>query len=321
MQPDPRPTAEIVARAAHWAALLDDATVSAEVREACDRWCRQDPRHRVTLDHMLGLSRRFDGLDGPARQALAIAASHRMTGIKKSAAAALLLILLMAGSWMMAGPLLVPLFPDHRTVLGERRELALADGSALMLDGGSAVNIDLTTRERRITLLRGQVQAGVAPDASRPFSVATADGTATALGTRYIVRKEAGGTRITVVESVVRVCAATGQVACRDLTAGQQALVNPASIVLLADVDPVAAAAWTRGWLEADDMPLVELLGELNRQRLRPIRFDAALLEGRRVTGSFPLDDTDRAARALAAATGLRLGQTPGGDLILSAPH
>ncbi|MFV3131893.1 FecR family protein [Niveispirillum sp. KHB5.9] len=307
-----------MARAANWAALLDDADVNRQVREACERWCSQDPRHRVALDRMRGLAARFDRLDGMERETLTVAAARRARPDHRSAIAALaMLVLVVAGGWRLA-PLLVPLFPDHRTDAGQRRNVALADGSELVLDGNSAVDVDLSATVRRITLFQGQVQATVTADATRPFTVTTADGTATALGTAYIVRKQAEGTRITVVESRVQVCANAQVAGCLDLAAGQRALITPTGVQRLSDVDPRAAAGWVRGWLEADDMPLPELLSELNRQRQRPIRFDPASLAGRRVTGSFPLDDTDRAVQALAAATGLRLYRAPDGDMVLS---
>lgn len=317
--PNADPTAEIVARAAHWAALLDDADVTRQVREACERWCSQDPRHRVALDRMRGLAARFDRLDGVERETLTVAAARRARPGHRSAIAALaMLVLAVAGGWRTLPPVLAPLFPDHRTDAGQRSNIALADGSELVLDGSSAVDVDLSATVRRITLFQGQVQATVTADATRPFAVTTADGTATALGTAYIVRKQTDGTRVTVVESRVQVCANAQAAGCLDLAAGQRALITPTGIQRLSDVDPRAATGWVRGWLEADDMPLTELLSELNRQRQRPIRFDPASLAGRRVTGSFPLDDTDRAVQALAAATGLRLHRAADGDLVLS---
>lgn len=317
--PNAEPTAEIVACAAHWAALLDDADVTRQVREACERWCSQDPRHRVALDRMRALAARFDRLDGVERETLTVAAARRVRrGLRPAIAALALLFLMVGGGWLTLPPLLAPLFPDHRTGTGERRNLALADGSELVLDGNSAIAVDLSSGVRRITLFQGQVQAVVARDVARPFTVATTDGTATALGTAFIVRKQADGTRVTVVESHVQVCADGQNLDCRNLSTGQRALITSKGIQRLSDVDPRAAAAWARGWLEADDMPLTDLLAELNRQRQRPIRFDPVLLAGRRVTGSFPLDDTDRAVQALAAATGLRLYRAADGDLVLS---
>ncbi len=314
------PTPEIVARAAHWAALLDDERVSQRVQEACERWCCEDPRNRLALERMRGLAGRFDRLDGAERAALGMATKGRSLSGRRPAMVALGLLLLLVGAgWLSASPWLAPLFPDHQTGRGERRSLVLSDGSALILDGGSAADVDMASAERRVTLFRGQVQATVSPDAARPFTVATVDGTATALGTAFIVRKEGGRTLVTVVESRVRVCGQANPADCRQLTAGQRAMVTQAGVTPLSDVDPRAATAWTRGWLEADDMPVADLLAELNRQRGRPIRCDASLLNGRRVTGSFPLDDTDRAAQALAAATGLRLTRDSQGDLLLSA--
>jgi len=52
---------------------------------------------------------------------------------------------------------------------------------------------------------------------------------------------------------------------------------------------------------------VTEVLAELNRYRAVPARFDAARLANVRVSGSFPLTDTDHALEGVSRATGLRL--------------
>ena len=77
---------------------------------------------------------------------------------------------------------------DAATATGERRRYQLSDGSQLLLDARSRVNLDFTPAYRQVRLLDGAVTVSVAPDARRPFLVQTAEGTVRALGTRYMVR-------------------------------------------------------------------------------------------------------------------------------------
>ena len=71
--------------------------------------------------------------------------------------------------------------PDlKRTAAGEVRQLALADGSRVTLDGGTAVDIDLAGDARRVRLYRGEVYVEVAPG-GKPFVVIDRDA-ATRLG-------------------------------------------------------------------------------------------------------------------------------------------
>lgn len=80
---------------------------------------------------------------------------------------------------------------DAATATGERRRYILSDGSQLLLDARSRVNLDFTPAYRQVRLLDGAVTVSVAPDARRPFLVQTAEGTVRALGTRYMVRQQA----------------------------------------------------------------------------------------------------------------------------------
>jgi transmembrane sensor len=102
---------------------------------------------------------------------------------------------------------------------------------------------------------------------------------------------------------------------CLELEAGERALINDRGVERL----PAARQdlGWTTGWLEADDRPLVEVLSELSRYARRPTRFDAHVLAGLRVTGSYPLDDAERALAAIAAHLELEIETLPDGALRL----
>ncbi|HAP26138.1 MAG TPA: iron dicitrate transport regulator FecR, partial [Achromobacter sp.] len=94
---------------------------------------------------------------------------------------------------------------DAATATGERRRYLLSDGSQLLLDARSRVNLDFTPAYRQVRLLDGAVTVSVAPDSRRPFLVQTAQGTVRALGTRYMVRQQAQRTVVVVHEHEVEV--------------------------------------------------------------------------------------------------------------------
>lgn len=305
-----KPSPEIVARAAEWAAELDSGALTDDTRAACDAWRRADPMHELALGRMLGLDARFERLDPAARAALRLAEARR--GRSRAAAGAVLVLMVAVGAgWTASRTLAVrQMFPDHETVRGQQRTLSLADGSRLTLDTDSAVDVD----GRTVTLFKGQVLATVAPDPSRPFVVRTVHGEATALGTVFVVRTGKEEAQVAVVESHVRACVKAD---CGDLGPGERARLGADGLSRLASTDARAAAAWTRGWLEVDDRPIAEVLSELGRYSEHPIDFDPAALRGVRVTGSYPLHDPERALEAIAAATGLRVSRSGAGDLRL----
>ena len=314
-----RPTPDMVRRAAEWAAELDDARVAQARRDACEAWCAEDQRHRLAFDRMRLIGGRFDGLDPVGRNALARVGRAAAQG--KRAAGSLLAIALLAvgGGWLaMQSFTLRSLLPDHRTAPGEQRPLTLADGSRLDLDTATAVSVRESGSARRIDLYEGRVMATVTRDRDRPFTIQTHDGTATALGTRFSVQREGKGMIVTVIESRVRICpgAQTSGPTCRDLGAGQRAKIKQGAIHPLRPVGVEQASAWTKGWLEADDMPIAEALAELNRYRTRPARIASNAARDIRVTGSFSLTDSDASLRAIAATNGLVVAPTADGVVL-----
>lgn len=308
------PTPEIVLRAAQWAAELDADDVPQALREPCDAWCAEDARHRLALDRMRGMDARFEALDLAGRNVLS-GMARRSRGRRGTAPGLIAAAVLMVGGWMATQSFAIrQFFPDYQTARGEMRTIALADGTNLSIDTDSAVDVETGSSQRRVILFRGQVMAEVAHDAIRPFVVETNDGTATALGTVFSVRREPAGTVVTVIESRVRACA--GKERCIDLRSGERARIANGAVQQLTPIGVERASAWSKGWLEADEMPLTEALAELNRYRTRSVRFDAAALTDIYVTGSYPLTDPERSLRVIANTTGLVIEQTANGVVL-----
>lgn len=187
---------------------------------------------------------------------------------------------------------------DERTQVGERRELALPDGSSLWLNTASAVDLRFDADQRSVLLREGEILIRTAADPvspSRPFIVETAQGSVRALGTRFTVRQDDSETRVTVHEHAVEV-RVTGH-APRHLDAGQALRFGAASPGELQPAD-ANTQAWTRGLLHADHTSLGELVAELSRHRPGVLRCDPAVAD-LRVSGAFPLAQTDEALAML----------------------
>jgi transmembrane sensor len=196
------------------------------------------------------------------------------------------------------------------TATGERREHRLADGSVVMLDTGSALDLRYTATERRLLLRAGAIHVRTAPDpadAHRPFIVEMPRGTLQALGTRFSVRLDGGGApgrdRVEVFEGAVAVAPLQGP--SRRVEAGEWADFG-ADAVQAGALPPQADAAWTRGLLVAERMRLDGLLAELARYRRGVLRCDPAAA-GQIVSGVFSLDDTDATLAALQGALPVRV--------------
>ncbi len=309
------PTRRMVEEAARWHARLGDERNTAKERRDFEAWRAASPAHALAFDRLAGLSERIGGGTDIERRALKRMLTRRRRGAATGAAAILALALAGWAAWSQ--PAVQIALAEERTAPGAVREIALPDDSRLFLGTRSAVNLDMATDRRTVRLLAGEVMATVAKGRPVPFVVETEDGRATALGTAYSVRRTGEGTVVTVVESRVLACPRSGK-GCLTLSAGERARLTGAAAERLPPVDPEQAAAWTRGWLAVDDLPLPEVLSELNRYRAEPVRFDPRALAHLRVSARLPVTDTERALTSLAAALPIRLERGAAGTAAIA---
>ncbi|MCU7371973.1 FecR domain-containing protein [Paucibacter sp. O1-1] len=300
----------LAAQAADWLVRLsvDDATERQQAASGFERWKQQDPRHAQAAAAMEGLLARMQGLREagaarPARAALGVVASSRgrgKPGSKRGGSAALLALLMGIGAWLglQAFPPEI-LLADLRTGTGQWQTHTLADGSRLSLGSDTAVALHDSAQQRGIELLRGEILLDVAKDPNRPLVVSTAEGRMRALGTRLLVRRDAQGTELTMLESRVAASRA-GEGRMVTVHAGQRLRLTPAGMGAPQAVEPGSIEeAWQRRRLVVQDRPLPEVLDELARHRPGLMRFDRAALAGIRVSAVLPLDDTGRALQLL----------------------
>lgn len=198
---------------------------------------------------------------------------------------------------------------DLSTRTGEQKTVQLADGTRLVLNTASAVDVAFGAQERRLRLLKGEIllTTGHLPGfASRPFVVASSQGRMRALGTRFTVRQLDGATRLAVFEGAVEITPAEGSAFV--VRAGEQAVFTRQTVQTPRPVN-ASELLWEQGMLLAQDMQLGALLAELDRYRPGVLRCDPAAAS-MRVSGAFPLTDTDASLRLLAKTLPLQIDRT-----------
>ncbi|VCU68216.1 fec operon regulator FecR [Pigmentiphaga humi] len=199
---------------------------------------------------------------------------------------------------------------DFRSATGEQRSFALEDGTQLMLNTGSAVNLRFDASERRILLVAGEIMVatrhgpGSSAD-SRPLLVQTAEGTIRSLGTRFTVRQRPERTSVAVLESAVEISSQGAPGSTRVLHAGEQTQFSRETVEAPGSTDE-QTDAWTRGQLLADEQRLDDFLAELDRYRPGMLRVDPRIA-GLRLSGVFPLADTDRILATLPSVLPVRV--------------
>ncbi len=193
---------------------------------------------------------------------------------------------------------------DSRTGAGERLSRSLPDGTQVVLNAGTAIDIQFTAAERALRLISGELLITTAPDPAadgpRPFIVRTAQGSMRALGTRFSVRdldgRASAESLVAVFEGAVELTPASG--APLVLQAGHQGRLgrHAAGAAGAANEDSLA---WTQGIIVAQDMPLPAFLAELARYRPGRLAWDEETAH-LKVTGTYPTADTDRVLEMLA---------------------
>lgn len=303
------PAPQLLEEAAEWLLALNFDAADEAQRQAFERWRAQSEAHRAAWARAEQVMGTFASVPPDIGQQAVRRAGDRALSRRRTLR---LLTALLVGA--PSGWLALRTLPwdapgaELTTAIGERRSLVLADGSQLVLNSDSALDVRFDEGIRRLHLRRGEVLVTTHADPvvpRRPFVVSLAQGEVEALGTRFSVRRDEGLCQVAVFAHGVELRPQRGT-AVR-LTAGQQAWFDAHGVQHRALVDE-DASLWTRGMLVAHDRPLAEVLAELGRYRPGLLRCDPAIA-GLRVSGALSLDDTDQALLALQRTLPIRVSR------------
>ncbi|MBV4521992.1 fec operon regulator FecR [Pseudomonas sp. SWRI74] len=289
--------------AAQWYARLHSGVATDADRSAWNDWLVADPDHLQAWQRMAAVGEQMASVPGAL-------ASPALRGADLSRRQVVRSVLLLASAssigWLgWRSEISQSLVADFRTDVGERREFRLADGSSLLLNTDTSVNLRFDGKQRVLELLSGEILVTTAADPlQRPFKVLTRHGEVLALGTRFIVRSQTPGGEVAVLEKAVQVRPAGGGAMVR-LEAGQSMAFNARSVGTLRRND-ASVGAWQQGSIIAIDRPLGELLADISRYRSGVLRCDPRISQ-LKVSGAFPIDNTDRALAALESGLSLRV--------------
>jgi|GEM_PF-134603 len=322
------------------------------------RWVEEHPRHKATVEKARELYFFLNGGTTAAqfeadreyflqqwkqrRQAPEVFVPLGGSGMRRRPRrrvwAAMAVLLLLAG-----GALLWHYRPAFRNApaakatvyhakAGERKQLRLPDGSAILLNGGSTITVaaDFNQRSRNV-YLSGEAYFEVAPDAGQPFMVHTPAILIKVLGTTFNVKAypEDTVTETALLEGAIQVYASSSagrsglpengvllssrrklQVANPEAKAGLPSATRLQAsryrvIPLTGDtaLNKPLETDWTRGRLTFNDQPFDIIARELERWYGVKIRFEDAQLKQYRFVATFDKESIDQVLRALQATS------------------
>ncbi|QJI29051.1 FecR family protein [Pseudomonas sp. ADAK18] len=284
-----RPDAAVVDEAALWMALLQSEHVTDQEREAFEAWCGADIRHQQVIDQMSGGLRllRTSALHRVPSQSVlhsVNAPSSRRRFVAGSLVVALAAVVLgRREGWRWSSG-------ELYTGTGERKQFTLEDGSLLTLNARSRVTNLFDAHQRLLELRAGELWVDVAKDAGRPFVVQTDHGQIRALGTQFLVQRGEDSTRLVMLHSRVEVVTREG---ARQVVEAGQSVRFDEHTILAVEHTKGDESAWTQGRLEVHDRTLAEVIDSLGNYRRGILRLNPQVA-GLRLSGIYPLDDTDR---------------------------
>ena len=317
----------IEAEAATWVAQLDSRGENGVDLNELSIWTRQSPQHREAFERMATLWLGADTLDklnymDDAEEVRASLNRHQTFVRWASSIAATFVV--GASVWLTHG-LTAPTgvqTATYATAVGQQQTIALADGSSIILNTNSDVEVDLSENKRQITLVSGEAHFDVAHDPDRPFVVYARDGIVKAVGTAFTVQLHAEAVEVTVSEGVVAILTPpeeTGlddvvDVAIEDLTpiaaltVGESAVIEEEmieSVIRMSEDDLDRKLLWRGGFLAFTGEPLSTVVADVSRYTDILIEIDDATLENMPIGEYFKVGEVEDMLESLEASFGV----------------
>jgi transmembrane sensor len=359
---------DFFAIAAGWHTRLEDDS-GAAARAEFDSWMSADARHREAyraVDRMwavMGESHADPRILGLRRDALDAARSCRQTqgifrftslfsraaqiaagcfGRRPLLAASVLFLASGAAialliTWQVRTSVSSGMFSQtnrteggtFQTPVGERSTVVMSDGSTIILNTNSRVDINFSARDRYVRLVTGQAWFQVAKNPDKPFVVEVARERVTALGTAFDVRltENSDTVQVTLVEGRVRVQPIQSGLfslmsdlpRAADLEPGEALTLTRDRKVTKRNANLFKISGWRRGQVVFDDDTLADAAAEINRYSHTQIELADPSLASLRVSGVFAVGHSESFVETIVAHYGIRIAQRTERRIVLTA--
>src|SRR5882724_1218478 len=319
-QKEPVPSEEVRAEAAAWVAQLHDEQRSPHLEARVHAWLGESEDHRRAFNRMTHVWERSGLIQMRARGDACATRTGPRSRVTPRA-------LTLAATLVLAGIVIVYFWRDNAVVtgVGQQQVRLLRDGTRVVLNTDTRIEVNYDEHVRRVRLIRGEAWFDVSKRPTWPFIVSVDGQEIRALGTSFIVRHDdTQGLSVTLVEGrvsvapIARIDEASPQ-APQILTPGQRLLIARNHAPALDRPELTRITAWERGRVEFEDTPLGDAAKEMNRYSKTHVAVADAEVAQLRIGGVFRAGDSDEFVRIVTAAFGLRAERS--GDTIVLSPR
>ena len=288
---------DLMEEVATWLVRMSGDDCTEADRQAFAKWQAQSPRHQACVNNMQATLDQFQSIQNSpsadiSNQLIEEAISDANTQYPFNRK---FVIILISGLLLcMMGWQILPTqqwLADTRNRHDAWTVEILNDHSEIKISGATAYNIDFDDKQRLIKLLNGNILVDVAKDASRPFVIQTEYARITALGTRFMVQHHEHATILTMLESSTRVEALHDQQVAIELSAGQQIIIDVSGLHKVQSVSSdLIESAWNKRLFVAHQMPLDQVLDQLQSYQGKTLVYDPQALQHITVNATLALD-------------------------------
>ncbi|HUD30945.1 MAG TPA: FecR domain-containing protein [Novosphingobium sp.] len=276
--------------AALWVARHMGGVVDAN---AFAQWLAGAPGRRAKFDALLATCMDDAVVDGmrlyeQRERARAATRPDRRFAIGALAAAACLAVV--AFSWPQLRSGLTPA-QTYATAAGEVRDVTLADGTTVTMNGATRISARIDEHRREIALKAGEALFDVRHDEARPFTVAAGSGQVTVLGTRFDLALNDDRVDLAVDRGLVRFEKSGDASSPVLVRAAHRSQLVDGRVAAPSTLAGAAGNDWRGGWLQVSDMPIGQLVPRLQRWTSLKIVVEDQFLLDKRVAGRFRLSD------------------------------
>lgn len=304
-----------------WVERQDCGPLTESEQAEFEAWLAQSMSHRVAYwraDAAWSSADRIKVLRSQEFNPSDIKRDSVMPTIVRVAAALILVAVLASGAALY---FLVPAERAYATPVGGHEVVSFSDGTRIELSTDTMMRARMTTGERTVWLDHGEAYFQVKHDGERPFVVMVAGHKITDLGTKFLVRADAGQLEVALTQGRARLDTADRWMQ------KHSALLNPGDVVV-ATTNSMSLTresarqlanelSWQRGLLVFHRTPLAEAAYQINRYNQEKILIADASLNSLPINGTLSATDPEQFARVLRNIFGLT-AEKRGSEIVIS---
>jgi len=207
----------------------------------------------------------------------------------------------------------------YSTPVGAHEAVTFADGSRIELNTNTEIRARMTTDQRIVWLDRGEAYFQVKHDALHPFVVMVGNRRVTDIGTKFVIRRDAGEVRVAVTQGRVTFDAPGVDRQVALLTPGDVATLRAGAVSVTHPPRQQISDSlgWRQGMLVFRHTTLADAAAEFNRYNRVKLVIATSEVAGLTVVGTFRATNVEAFADAAQTVFGVHV-EDHGDEIVIS---